>query len=251
MVRRAWIRARGMTHEASKVAGARRLLAFDAAGSACSAALWSDGAVQARRFETMTRGHSERLVPMIEDVMAEAGCDYGSLGAIAVTCGPGGFTGVRIGLATARGLALARGLPVVGIDNFEAIAAGIPPGERAGRTIAVLLNAKRAEFFLQLFSAALEPLGAPLCVSPAALERALPSAPLLFAGDAVAQGLGGLADPAGRDLKVCQASTHADAGVVARLAADRPLPEAGAVPSPLYLRPPDVSLPRPSRGAPK
>ena len=168
---------------------ARRILAFDAAGSACSAALWAGGAIKARRFETMRRGHAERLVPMIEEVMAESGCDYGALDAIAVTCGPGGFTGVRIGLATARGLALARGLPLHGIDNFEAVAAGVPATLRQGRDIAVLLDAKREEFFLKLFSAALEPLSAAACISPAALVRALPAGPLLLAGDAVDAGL--------------------------------------------------------------
>ncbi len=199
----------------------------------------------------MARGQSERLVPMIQEVMAEAGCDYDQLEAIAVTRGPGGFTGVRIGLATARGLALARGLPVLGIDNFEAVAAGIPPAERAGRNVAVLLDAKRDEFFLQLFSAALEPLGAPACISPAILEAVLPAGPLVLAGDAVAQGLSGLDDPAGRDIEICRASVHADAGLVAGLAASRLLPEVGAAPSPLYLRSPDVSLPRSSRGVPK
>ncbi|MCH6588836.1 MAG: tRNA (adenosine(37)-N6)-threonylcarbamoyltransferase complex dimerization subunit type 1 TsaB, partial [Proteobacteria bacterium] len=75
---------------------ARCLLAFDTAGTACSAAIWRDGAVRARRFEAMSRGQSERLVPMIQAVMAEAGVAYPALDAIAVTCGPGGFTGVRI-----------------------------------------------------------------------------------------------------------------------------------------------------------
>ena len=103
-----------------------RLLALDTAGTACSAAVWCAGKVRARRFEVMARGQSERLVPMIEAVMSEAGIAYGALDAVAVTLGPGGFTGVRIGLATARALALAWARPIIGVSNFEALAAAVP-----------------------------------------------------------------------------------------------------------------------------
>ncbi|RMD63862.1 MAG: tRNA (adenosine(37)-N6)-threonylcarbamoyltransferase complex dimerization subunit type 1 TsaB, partial [Alphaproteobacteria bacterium] len=108
------------------------MLALDAAGAACSAALWRDGAVRARRFEVMSRGQAERLVPMIQDVMAAAGQAYAALDAVAVACGPGGFTGVRIALATARGLALAQHLPLVGVSSFEAVAAAVPAAECEG-----------------------------------------------------------------------------------------------------------------------
>ncbi|MDX1711849.1 MAG: tRNA (adenosine(37)-N6)-threonylcarbamoyltransferase complex dimerization subunit type 1 TsaB, partial [Rhodovibrionaceae bacterium] len=92
----------------------RRLLALDAAGTACSAAIVVDGRLVAARFESMRRGHSERLVPMIGEVMAEAGLAYADLDAVGVTRGPGAFTGVRIGLATARAIGLAAGKPIYG-----------------------------------------------------------------------------------------------------------------------------------------
>lgn len=222
---------------------ARTVLGLDAAGMACSVALWRDGAVRARRFEGMGRGQSERLVPMIEEVMAEARVDYTDLDAVAVTLGPGGFTGVRIGLATARGLALATGRPLVGISSFEAIAGALAQPERRGRVIAVVLDSKRAEVYLQAFDADLRPLGVPQAVAPEALDRVLPPGPLVLAGDAARRAEGALR-AAGRTLRIARCGAVADAAVVARLAAERPLPAADAAPPrPLYLRGPDVSLP--------
>jgi len=223
------------------------LLALDAAGTACSAALWRAGALAARRLALMTRGQSEALVPMIEAVMAEAAADYRDLDAIAVTLGPGGFTGVRIGLATARGLALACGRPLIGISNFETVAAAVAEAERRAATLAVLLDAKRREVYAQAFAPDGAALGVPALLAPDALDAALPEGPLLLAGDAVAQGAAALR-AAGRALRIASAPGHADAAVLAALAAARPLPAPGAPPPrPLYLRAPDVT--RPARHA--
>ncbi len=154
------------------------LLAFDTAGTACSAAVWRGGAIRARRFEIMSRGQSERLVPMIEAVMAEAGIAYPALDAVAVTRGPGGFTGVRIGLATARALALACARPVIGVSNFEAVAAAVPDDERRGRSLAVVIDAKRSDLYVQAFGAVpgagLEPVTEAQAIAPADLDAILP-----------------------------------------------------------------------------
>lgn len=231
------------------------LLAFDTAGTACSAAVWRGGAIRARRFEIMSRGQSERLVPMIEAVMAEAGIAYPALDAIAVTRGPGGFTGVRIGLATARALALACARPVIGVSNFEAVAAAVPEDERRGRSLAVVIDAKRSDLYVQAFGAVpgavpgeggLAPVTEAQAIAPANLDAILPAGPLLLAGDAVEAARGAL-EVAGRDVMAAAAPGQADAGWVAALAAGQPLPEAGAPPpEPIYLRGPDVTLARPA-----
>jgi tRNA threonylcarbamoyladenosine biosynthesis protein TsaB len=233
-------KAQGVPAESGK---ARCLLALDSAGAACSVALWCEGEIRARRFEVMTRGQSERLVPMVEAVMAEAGVAYEALDAIAVTRGPGGFTGVRIGLATARALALACARPVIGVSNFEAVAAAVPEAERRGRTLAVLIDAKRRDLYAQAFTAELAAIAAPRAIAPEALHGYLPPGALILAGDAVAPGRAAL-QAVGRDLRVASCDGFADAARVAMLAAARPLPAPGAAPPrPLYLRGPDVSPP--------
>jgi len=222
----------------------RRLLALDAAGSACSAAVWCDGRLAARSFAAMRRGQSERLVPMIQAVMAEAGLDFAALDAVAVTRGPGGFTGVRIGLATARALGLALAVPVIGVTSFEAVAAAVPAEQRRGRVLAVVLDAKRREVYVQPFDAALLALAPAAARAPEALAGALPTGPLLLAGDGAAQAAPALA-AAGRPATLAEAPGAVDAAWVARLAAERPLPPPGpgTVPQPIYLREADVTLP--------
>ena len=222
------------------------ILAFDCAGASCSAAVYAGGAVRAGRFEAMARGQSERLVPLIQEVMFEAGLDYGGLDAIAVTRGPGGFTGVRIGLATARGLALASGRPVVGVTNFEAVAAAVPAA--AGRSLLVALETKREDLYVQSFGRG--PDDGPWRPSaPAASLRAQDLAdyadwrPSLLAGDAVARLERDFRIPAGWDAELSAKVREADAAVVARLVAGRPIPDNPGAPAPVYLRAPDVSLP--------
>jgi tRNA threonylcarbamoyladenosine biosynthesis protein TsaB len=229
------------------VSGTRTLLALDAAGSACSAAAWRSGAVVAHRLEAMSRGQSERLMPMIEEVMDEAGLAYSALDAIAVTRGPGAFTGVRIGLAAARGLALAWDRPIIAVSTLEAVAAATADAERRDRTILVLLDAKRADLYVQAFDPDLAPLSDPEALAPEMIVQGLPPGPLLLAGDGIGQARRAL-DALGRDLLVSRAPALCDAAQVAALAACRALPAADApAPTALYLRAPDVTPPPAAR----
>jgi tRNA threonylcarbamoyladenosine biosynthesis protein TsaB len=199
--------------------------------------------VVAHRLEAMGRGQSERLVPMIEEVMGEAGLDYQELDAIAVTRGPGGFTGVRIGLAAARGLALAWDRPIIAVSTLEAVAAATAEAERRGRVILVLLDAKRADLYVQAFDSDLAPLSEPAALPPELIVRGLPPGPLLLAGDGIDQARRAL-EALERNLLISHAPVLCDAAQVAALAARRALPPAAApAPTALYLRAPDVTLP--------
>ena len=226
------------------------ILALDAAGGACSVALWASGRVLSCRFVTMSRGQSERLVPMIGAVMADWPGGFAALDALAVTTGPGGFTGVRIGLATARGLALARRLPLIGLSSFEVAAAATTEAERAGRTVVALIDSKRSDVFAQGFGADLTALADPREVALTGLAEALPGGPLILTGDAAEKGLAILRKAGRETLKLAGAAGPADAAVLAARAAwhygrgDQGGVGQGGTVKPIYLRPPDVTPPK-------
>jgi len=99
------------------------ILGFDTSAAHCAAALLCGGRVIASRAEAMTRGQAERLMPLLEEVLAEGGARWSDLARIGVGVGPGNFTGIRIGVSAARGLALALDIPAIGVTTFQAIRA--------------------------------------------------------------------------------------------------------------------------------
>ncbi len=226
-----------------------KILALDTAVSACSVALWRNGGVSAKRYKLMQRGHAEALIPMVEDVLAAAEEHILGLDLLAVTIGPGAFTGLRVGLAAARGMALASALPCLGVTTLEAVAYGIPDEKRQASTVLVVLSSRTKILFAQLFSAGLEPLSQPLALTADDLARDIPRSPVLIAGDAaglVAQRL----TEAGIETALSSAPALPDAAVVATIAARRWRPEQTlASPSPLYLRPP-AAIPAKNGGRP-
>jgi tRNA threonylcarbamoyladenosine biosynthesis protein TsaB len=120
------------------------ILAFDTSAAHCAAALLSADRVILRE-EAMEKGQAERLMPMLEEVLAEGGIGWRDLRAIAVGTGPGNFTGIRIAVAAARGLALGLGIPAVGVTRLEALAHDLP------RPLRVLEDARRGEVYVQDF----------------------------------------------------------------------------------------------------
>ena len=122
-----------------------------------------DGALRAAEYRALRHGHAEALFPMIERVMAEAGLAPSQLDAVAAAIGPGGFTGIRVGLAAAHGIALAVGARLVGISSFAAVAARLAAvGDAGCETLLVALDSRRADLYVQLFARdAATPLAAP------------------------------------------------------------------------------------------
>ncbi len=104
------------------------ILGFDTSGPHCAAAVLDRDRLVAERLEPMARGQAERLMPMLEEVLAAAGLDWKDLAAIGVGTGPGNFTGIRIGVSAARGLALALGIPAIGVTSTDALLLGAPDG---------------------------------------------------------------------------------------------------------------------------
>ena len=225
-----------------------RILAFDTTAGACSAAiLGPDGAIIAHRAVALARGHAERLMPMLREVLEDAGVAVGALDLIAVTTGPGTFTGIRIGLAAARGLALASGVPLLGVSSFAAVAAAVAPEERAARRLVVAVESRRPDLFVQAFDAA-GGVSPPAAVPPEGLARWIGPGDLLLAGDGAARAAA-ILEAAGRaKASLCHAGPP-DAADVARVARVTWRPGAAAPPAvPHYLRAPDVTLPRPGGG---
>ncbi len=215
-------------------------LALESSGAACSAAVLHRGEIAAHRRQAMARGHAEVLMPMVIEAMQAAHLEFAALEQVAVTVGPGSFTGLRVGLATARGIGLALSRPVVGVTSFAALAEGLAQSERDGRHLLVVIDSKRVELYAQLFDPDLAAIDSAMVLAPAALAgRSLP-APLLVAGDGAPRLLAHM-HAARRDVAFAAACGPPDAIAVARLAA-RP----GSVllpPRPLYLHPPEAAIP--------
>lgn len=200
------------------------VLAIDTALSACSAALVRDGALVSLIVEPMERGHAERLAPLVDELVREASVAFATIDRIAVTVGPGSFTGVRVGLSFARGLALALGKPCIGVSTLEALA-----GEGDALRGAAVMSA--GEVFLAIYE------GSHALVTPGRFPieaaRALVPDGATLHGPAAAQ----FARPG---VSIIEAP-FADPVVLARLAAVRD--PATNPPAPQYLRAPDAKLP--------
>jgi len=150
-------------------------IALDCAANACSVAVARDGKLLAAHWRAMARGHAEAAPVMLARAMADADAAFADISRIVVTRGPGSFTGIRIALAAARGLALATGAAVAAAPTFEALRPSAPP---KGRLLAVLDTGRGS-----LYAADLADATAPFVATPEALVR---QAPFFVVGDAAA-----------------------------------------------------------------
>jgi len=210
-----------------------RLLAIDTALEACSVGVVA-GAVTVTRSEVIGRGHAEILMGMVEAAMAEAGLAFADLDRIAVTVGPGSFTGLRIGIAAARGFALAVGKPAVGIGTL-AVHAEEARALAGARPVLAVLAAGRGEIYGQRFAADGSEAGAAEAASAEALAKLL-TRDTVLAGSGADLVLAALA--ASEPPPVIHRHSAPDIAALCRLALAAPEP--GEAPRPLYLRRPDA-----------
>jgi tRNA threonylcarbamoyladenosine biosynthesis protein TsaB len=202
------------------------ILGINTAGDTCEAALVRAGAVIGARWESMTQGHDARLAPLVDEVMRGAGAAFADLNRIAVVVGPGSFTGVRVGVAFARGLALAMDVTAVGVSSLEALE-GLPS---QGRVLG-LLPAKRRPpektWWAQMLADG-RGAGEPFEASEDQL------AALAHGVDAVCGGLSDVPDLGARRIH-SKPSAVAAALFAGKLVCDLPPPR------PIYVREPDAT----------
>jgi tRNA threonylcarbamoyladenosine biosynthesis protein TsaB len=215
-----------------------KILAVDTCFGACSVAVLDGATVLAHRLERMERGHAEALAPMVSAAMSQAEIAYDALARLAVTTGPGTFTGQRVGLAFMRGLRVALHIPLIGVTSLGAMCAQASE-ENGSATAAAIHDARRDEVYFAMQD------GSPeiLLFADAAkrIEDAVRKAPIALAGTAAKR----VAD-AVKSSNIClTAITAPDALWVVRLALAAPVPE--TVPKPLYLRAPDAKIPGPPK----
>lgn len=201
------------------------ILAVDTALARCSVAITRGEEVLAHLSEPMARGHAERIAPMAQEAMQLAGCAFLELGRIAVTTGPGSFTGLRVGLAFARGLAVALEIPCLGFPTLEVLALGEgAAGRRAGA-----LDAPEG-VFLAIYEEGLATL-APCRLDEPAARDALGAASAQVFGPAALRFA---------DVAEARPTDAPDAAILAKLALNAD--PSARQPAPLYLRAPYATL---------
>jgi tRNA threonylcarbamoyl adenosine modification protein YeaZ len=207
-----------------------KVLAIDCAASLCAACVYDTGAGNelGRQVLDLGKGHAEHLMAVIEAALGAGGIGYRELDAIAVSIGPGSFTGLRVGVSTARGLALALKIPAIGVTTLEALAAeaaAIFPG----RVVLAALDAGREEIHAALYDKALVETYGPAVTNLAEATAMAERADAVLAGTAAPQ----IATKAGRAFDIGPLASTADIATYARLAAAK---GPGERPKPLYLR---------------
>jgi tRNA threonylcarbamoyladenosine biosynthesis protein TsaB len=208
-----------------------RILALDSAVTRCSATIVAGGEVVAGYQRDLERGHASVLPVMAQDCLRDAGLLAGELDLVAVTVGPGSFTGIRGGVALAQGIAVAAGRPVVGVSVGEALAAALP--QLGGRTLWCATTSRRGRIFLEI---------ADTVLSLAVSELPSPNGKVAVAGTAATDIASRLAAkgfnvmltdarlPTGRHI--AEVAERRFRGAIRRLAAE-----------PLYVDPPEAKLP--------
>lgn len=213
-----------------------KILAIDTAHGICSVTLAEDGIIISSKTDSEPSKQAERLFSTIATILKENSLSYTDINAIAVDIGTGSFTGIRIGLAAARGIALAANIPVIGVTGFEALAFAA----KTENDLLIVLDAKRGQVYAQLFSngvAASEE----IMLDYNEITNILPRGNVIIMGDGAA-----LITPylSGINHSIIEEPKLSDANMIALVAHEKI--KSGNYknnPAPLYIRKPDAKLP--------
>jgi tRNA threonylcarbamoyladenosine biosynthesis protein TsaB len=204
------------------------ILSLDSAGSSCSACLWQDGMILGEAEEKMERGQDQRLMPLILNIMKQGHITFKMLDRVAVTRGPGSFTGLRIGLACARGIGLSADKPVIGIDRFPIYYHGL---KVKNKDVLVIIGSKRKELFCKFYPIN-QPANDPCLMTFTDIEAFIKDKPdVLITGDADISTINNFYHVSQKEVITC-----------AVLASKVDINDPAFHPHPLYLRMADVTV---------
>jgi tRNA threonylcarbamoyladenosine biosynthesis protein TsaB len=215
-----------------------RVLAIDTALGACSAAVLDTAHATVVASETipMLRGHAEAVMPLIARVMSQADIAFAQLDRVAVTTGPGSFTGLRVGISAARGIALAAGKPAIGLTTLASFAAP-HIADNDGAAVMAAIDARHEHIYVQVFGAGGRTIVAPRIAPLREAMRSVGAGPTRVVGTA-AELIAAAWPKSDPEPVLVEQLSAPDIGWVARLGAAAT--NAHAPPKPLYLRAPDA-----------
>lgn len=220
-----------------------RVLALDTAMNGCAAGvLDTDSEECVALVEPMPRGQAEKLVPLIQKTLTKARVDFSDLGLIATTVGPGAFTGLRIGLSTARALGLALNIPVIGVTTLQVLAAAFYAEHEVQKPLLVLIETKRTDFYGQYFDIDGSALSGPFALPAETIMAEFLNKDCILIGDANARFLSLLPEELKSKVEAIAGFEIPDPLFIALIG--QALYESGdseSPPEPLYLRDADVS----------
>ena len=217
------------------------LLALDTAGPACQAVVSRAGRVIAARSVRMLRGHGEALVPMVESVLAENGMDYEDLDGLAVTIGPGSFTGMRVALAAARSFSVTLNIPLAGIGTLEALAVSDALESSITAVRCVSIDARNHLVYAQRFDSEGTAMESPAVMADLVFASSVPEGARLV-GPATPI-IAALARAAGKPVTLGETADVPSMDALAQLSV---LGMGDEIPKPLYLKAADAVAAKPS-----
>jgi tRNA threonylcarbamoyladenosine biosynthesis protein TsaB len=215
-----------------------RILAIDTALDACAACVLAPEPAEPIAAESiaMERGHAEALLPLVERIVAKVEGGFAAIDRVAVTIGPGSYTGLRVGIAAARAIGLAAGVPVVGVTTLSALIAPLVSSEKR-RVLGAAIDARHGQFYFQMVAPGGRTVIPPTLIGLREAIRLIGTGPVTLTGSGAAA-IAVEALTTGIDVLVQHPAGAPDVAWVARLG--RAADPAQALPTPLYLRAPDA-----------